>query len=110
MTVSGLANVGVLGGVQVVTGAAVGTAISGVVGGVGVTVGGAGGGGIPHKKKRSHTEDESETDQMVISAKEEDPWSLTEQIDASSDYLDTQIAGKCRFFVGNQSSPCFKCH
>lgn len=51
------------------------------------------GGGSSNKKKRSHTEDESETDQLAIS-KEEDPWALTDHIDASSDYLDTQIAGE----------------
>lgn len=48
------------------------------------------------KKKRSLTEDESDADQMpqIVHGKEEDPWSLTEQIDASSDYIDSQNAGE----------------
>lgn len=50
--------------------------------------------GAPTKKKRSLTEDESETDQMPMTTKEEDPWSLADHIDGSSDYIDPQIAGK----------------
>lgn len=69
----------VLGGVQVVIGAVAGTPH------------------VPHKKKRPHTEDEAELEQLGISAKEEDPWPLTDQADVTSDYqhLDnSQIAGE----------------
>lgn len=46
------------------------------------------------KKKRTNvqTEDESETDQQIVVTKEEDPWSLADHIDASSDYLESHIA------------------
>lgn len=70
---------------------------------VGISGGGGGGGGVGSssvagKKKRSnpHTEDESEPDHNPLAAKEEDPWALTDQIDASSDYVENHIAGECR--------------
>lgn len=58
----------------------------------------AGGGVAGPKKKRTNvqTEDESETDQQIVVTKEEDPWSLADHIDASSDYIESHIAtGEC---------------
>lgn len=49
------------------------------------------------KKRRSnaHTEDESETDQQImVTTKEEEPWSLTDHIDAFSDYVDSHTGGE----------------
>lgn len=93
VAVTGIA--GVLGSVQVVSGGGAGVAIA---------AGTVPGGHSSHKKKRSHTEDESETDQLAICAKEEDPWALADHIDASSDYLDSQIAGKCVFTESAEDS------